>query len=66
MSDRTWTIGEDAAGLRLDKYLADPDRLGSRARAVGAGQAVPPPRGERRCDVLEQHLGPEPHGHAAD
>src|SRR4029079_17589901 len=36
MSDRTWTIDEGASGLRLDKYLADPDRLGSRARAVTA------------------------------
>jgi 23S rRNA pseudouridine1911/1915/1917 synthase len=31
-----WTVGRDAAGVRLDKYLAAPDRLGSRARAVDA------------------------------
>lgn len=32
----TWTIDADAAGLRLDKYLASPERLGSRARAAAA------------------------------
>ena len=31
-----WTIDGDAAGLRLDKYLASPERLGSRARAAAA------------------------------
>jgi 23S rRNA pseudouridine1911/1915/1917 synthase len=31
-----WSIGPDAVNLRLDKYLADPTRLGSRARAVFA------------------------------
>ena len=31
-----WTVGRDAVGVRLDKYLAAPDRLGSRARAVDA------------------------------
>jgi 23S rRNA pseudouridine1911/1915/1917 synthase len=31
-----WTIPADAAGTRLDKYLAGPDRLGSRARAADA------------------------------
>jgi 23S rRNA pseudouridine1911/1915/1917 synthase len=31
-----WTIGPDAAGIRLDKYLAARERLGSRSRAVGA------------------------------
>jgi len=36
MSDRSWTIDEGATGLRLDKYLAGADRLGSRARAVTA------------------------------
>ena len=36
MSDSTWTIGEQDAGLRLDKFLADPQRLGSRGRAVTA------------------------------
>ena len=33
-----WTIGVDAAGIRLDKFLAAADRLGSRARAVTALQ----------------------------
>jgi 23S rRNA pseudouridine1911/1915/1917 synthase len=32
----TWVVGEDAAGGRLDKFLASPERLGSRARAVSA------------------------------
>ena len=32
----TWVVGEDAAGCRLDKFLASPERLGSRARAVSA------------------------------
>ena len=31
-----WTVGPDQAGARLDKYLAAPERLGSRARAVAA------------------------------
>jgi 23S rRNA pseudouridine1911/1915/1917 synthase len=31
-----WTIPEDLAGVRLDKYLAAADRLGSRARAATA------------------------------
>jgi 23S rRNA pseudouridine1911/1915/1917 synthase len=36
MSDSQWTIGEDEAEVRLDKYLAAASRLGSRARAVAA------------------------------
>src|SRR5437867_3067634 len=36
MTDSSWTIGPDAAGVRLDKFLASPDRLGSRARAAAA------------------------------
>ncbi len=36
MSDLRWRVGADAAGLRLDKFLAHPDRLGSRSRAIGA------------------------------
>jgi 23S rRNA pseudouridine1911/1915/1917 synthase len=32
----TWTVATDAAGLRLDKYLADPSRLGSRSRVGDA------------------------------
>ena len=31
-----WTTSAEDAGLRLDKYLASPDRLGSRAKAVAA------------------------------
>jgi 23S rRNA pseudouridine1911/1915/1917 synthase len=36
MSDSRWTIGVKEAGLRLDKFLADADRLVSRSRAVAA------------------------------
>ena len=36
MSDSEWRIGEEAEGVRLDKYLADEARLGSRGRAVAA------------------------------
>ena len=36
MSDSRWTISSDQTGLRLDKFLAAADRLGSRSRAVAA------------------------------
>jgi len=36
MSDRTWTVTETDAGVRLDKFLADPSRLTSRGRATDA------------------------------
>src|SRR4051794_24062600 len=36
MAGSEWTPGEDGAGIRLDKFLAAPERLGSRARAVVA------------------------------
>ena len=36
MSDSHWTVAADEAGLRLDKFLAAFDRLGSRSRAVAA------------------------------
>jgi len=36
MSNTEWRIGEEAEGIRLDKYLADHARLGSRGRAVAA------------------------------
>jgi 23S rRNA pseudouridine1911/1915/1917 synthase len=36
MPDTSWTIEGDAVGVRLDKFLAAADRLGSRARAVNA------------------------------
>jgi 23S rRNA pseudouridine1911/1915/1917 synthase len=32
----SWTIPDDAAGVRLDKFLAGAERLGSRARVVTA------------------------------
>ena len=35
-SGSAWRVSPDEAGLRLDKYLADAQRLGSRARAVSA------------------------------
>jgi 23S rRNA pseudouridine1911/1915/1917 synthase len=34
MPDSEWVVHTDEAGVRLDKYLAAPERLGSRARAV--------------------------------
>ena len=36
MADSTWTAGADDAGMRLDKFLAAPGRLGSRTRASTA------------------------------
>src|SRR5436190_10411488 len=33
MSDSEWIVGPGEAGVRLDKYLAAPGRLGSRAKA---------------------------------
>jgi len=36
MTDLHWTVGADSKGLRLDKFLACADRLGSRSRAVTA------------------------------
>ena len=36
------------------------------SRAIRPGEAVAAPRRELRGDVVEEHLGPEPHGHAAD
>ena len=36
MAGDEWRIGEQDAGARLDKYLAGPQRLGSRGRAVAA------------------------------
>jgi 23S rRNA pseudouridine1911/1915/1917 synthase len=35
MADRTWTVA-DEAGVRLDKFLAAPGRLGSRTKATRA------------------------------
>ena len=36
MSDRTWTVADEEAGLRLDKFLAEATRLRSRGRASEA------------------------------
>jgi 23S rRNA pseudouridine1911/1915/1917 synthase len=36
MSITEWRVGNEANGMRLDKYLADTARLGSRGRAVAA------------------------------
>src|SRR5438034_805185 len=36
MGDWEWSVGADAAGLRLDKFLAARDRLASRGSAVAA------------------------------
>ena len=32
----SWTVGDDEAGVRLDKFLAAPARLGSRSRVTSA------------------------------
>lgn len=34
MDDPGWRVNEDDSGVRLDKFLADPARLGSRGRAL--------------------------------
>ena len=36
MTDRSWDVAREEAGVRLDKYLAVPARLGSRAQALAA------------------------------
>lgn len=36
MSDRRWVVDQASKGVRLDKYLADTDRAGSRSRASEA------------------------------
>ena len=36
MADRTWSVADAEAGLTLDKFLAAPDRMGSRSRAAAA------------------------------
>ena len=36
MAEAEWTAGSADAGVRLDKFLASPDRLASRARAAAA------------------------------
>ena len=36
MTHSSWTVEPDAAGIRLDKFLAEAGRLGSRSRAAAA------------------------------
>ena len=36
MTNRTWTVEDREAGVTLDKFLAAPERLGSRSRAAAA------------------------------
>jgi len=36
VADDQWTVDPESAGSRLDKFLAAPDRLGSRGRAAAA------------------------------
>jgi 23S rRNA pseudouridine1911/1915/1917 synthase len=36
MSDKNWQVSESEAGLRLDKWLATQERLGSRSKALSA------------------------------
>ena len=38
MSAQQWVVNADAEGIRLDKFLAEPERLGSRGRAADALQ----------------------------
>ncbi len=51
MGDAPWRVDEDSAGVRLDKFLADETRLGSRGRASTALQ-----RG--KVFVNEHEVGP--------
>lgn len=50
--DQSWIVSEPEAGARLDKWLAAPDRLGSRSRALRALQ-----RGKVLVDGIEQGAG---------
>ena len=36
MADRTWSVTDEEAGATLDKFLASPDRMGSRSKAAAA------------------------------
>src|SRR5262245_5835897 len=36
MSDQNWQVSKSESGLRLDKWLAAADRLGSRSKALSA------------------------------
>lgn len=52
MSERVWIVDAEAAGTRLDKWLAGPGRAGSRSRALDALH-----RGRVFVNTVEQ--GPE-------
>ena len=52
MPDTNWTVVDGDAGLRLDKFLAGGERLGSRARAVAALE-----RGKVYVNGAEAELG---------
>src|SRR5215470_11516561 len=49
MSDQNWLVSESEAGLRLDKWLAAAERLGSRSKALSAIE-----RGKVFVDGAEQ------------
>src|SRR5262245_65047552 len=49
MSDQNWRVSESEAGLRLDKWLAAAERLGSRSKALAAIE-----RGKVFVDDVEQ------------
>jgi 23S rRNA pseudouridine1911/1915/1917 synthase len=51
MADSTWTVAETDAGIRLDKFLSSPERLGSRGRAANAIE-----RGKIYLNALEVGL----------
>jgi 23S rRNA pseudouridine1911/1915/1917 synthase len=36
LADRTWNVTDEEAGATLDKFLASPDRMGSRSKAAAA------------------------------
>jgi 23S rRNA pseudouridine1911/1915/1917 synthase len=55
-----WTVGPEEAGIRLDRFLAAPHRLGSRARAAGALE-----RGKIYVNDVEADLGQAAQGVAA-
>lgn len=52
MSHTEWPVGDESEGVRLDKYLADEARLGSRGRAVAALE-----RGKVYVNEAEAALG---------
>jgi 23S rRNA pseudouridine1911/1915/1917 synthase len=60
MTESQWTAGNADAGVRLDKYLAAPERLGSRARAQAALE-----RGKVYLNGVEAALSDSAHRLAA-